>query len=477
MPENISTIAQRSMLNAQRHKRALHALSHFILTILQGILDIVLYNLSFAFIPLTFEVRVFLSGTMTACFVFGRLYGFRNMELWDETIYILKASLLDILVNVLYLYVNKFTVSFSAVIICSSLFIPLTIAGRYLFRRALFRLGLLSKSVIIIGAGEAGEIFARNITSSPFTIRRVLGFLDDDPAKQGLSVSGGPVLGKLEDFTALQEKLCADEAVIAMPTVSRKRLAEILNMLEERVPRVLYIPDMYMLTTSTASIRNIDGMPVISSSQGLLSPVNVFIKSVIDYVGAIIALVIFSPVMLWAAWRIKREDGGPVFFTQPRIGRGLKPFRMCKFRTMIPNAAEVLEELLSKDENLRAEFKRDFKLKNDPRITKVGHILRNNSFDELPQLFNILRGEMSLVGPRPIEPKEVNDYYSPSEAQTMFSTRPGITGMWQVSGRSELDVESRKGMNLYYVHNWSVWLDIAILLKTPLAVLSSKGAY
>ena len=414
---------------------------------------------------------------MTACFVFGRLYGFRNMELWDETIYILKASLLDILVNVLYLYVNKFTVSFSAVIVCSAVFIPLTIAGRYFFRSALFSLGLLSKSVIIIGAGEAGEIFARNVTGSAFSIRRVLGFLDDDPAKQGLTISGCPVLGRLEDFREIQEKLCADEAVIAMPTVSRKRLAEILNMLEERVPRVLYIPDMYMLTTSTASIRNIDGMPVISSSQGLLSPVNVFIKSMIDYVGAVIALVIFSPVMLWAAYRIKREDGGNIFFTQPRIGRGLKPFRMCKFRTMIPNAAEVLEELLSKDENLRAEFKRDFKLKNDPRITKIGHILRNNSFDELPQLFNILRGEMSLVGPRPIEPKEVNDYYSPSEAQTMFSTRPGITGMWQVSGRSELNVESRKGMNLYYVHNWSVWLDIAILLKTPLAVLSSKGAY
>ena len=441
------------------------------------ILDIILYSLSFALVTLTFEVRVFLTGTMSVCFVFGKLYGFRNMEFWDETIYVLKASLLTLMVNVLYLYVNKFAVSFSAVIVYSAIFIPLTLAGRHFFRSMLFRLGLLSKSVIIIGAGNTGEIFARNITGSPFTIRRVLGFLDDDSAKQGLTISGCPVLGRLEDFAALQEELCADEAVIAMPTVSRKRLAEILNMLEERVPRVLYIPDMYMLTTSTASIRNIDGMPVISSSQGLLNPVNVFIKSVIDYVGAIIALVVFSPIMLWAAWRIKREDGGPVFFTQPRIGRGLKPFRMCKFRTMITNASEVLEELLSKDENLREEFKRDFKLKNDPRITKIGHILRNTSLDELPQLFNILKGEMSLVGPRPIEPKEVNDYYSPAEAQTMFSTRPGISGMWQVSGRSELDVESRKGMNLYYVHNWSVWLDIAILLKTPVAVISHKGAY
>ena len=141
---------------------------------------------------------------MSVCFVFGKLYGFRNMEFWDETIYVLKASLLTLMVNVLYLYVNKFAVSFSAVIVYSAIFIPLTLAGRYFFRSMLFRLGLLSKSVIIIGAGNTGEIFARNITGSPFTIRRVLGFLDDDSAKQGLTISGCPVLGRLEDFATLQ---------------------------------------------------------------------------------------------------------------------------------------------------------------------------------------------------------------------------------------------------------------------------------
>ncbi len=382
-----------------------------------------------------------------------------------------------LLLDVLYLYANKFAVSFLVVFFGNALFIPVVLAARYFFRCMFFRLGLLSKTVIILGAGETGKIFAEKITSSPFAIRRALGFLDDDPAKHGAVIEGVEVIGKLSDFEALQKSLNVDEAVIAIPTASRKKLADILNKIEDSVSRVLYIPDMYMLTTSTASIRNMDGMPIISSSQGLLNPVNLFIKSVIDYIGAVIALVIFSPVMLWAAWKIKKEDGGNIFFTQPRVGKDLRVFRMCKFRTMVPNADKMLEKILQEDENLRAEFKRDFKLKNDPRITKIGHILRNTSLDELPQLFNIIRGEMSLVGPRPIEQKEVNDYYGEAEAKLMFRTKPGITGMWQVSGRSELEVQARKGMNLYYVHNWSVWLDVAILLKTPLAVITSKGAY
>lgn len=428
-------------------------------------------------IPLTFEVKVFLTGTMTACFMFGKLYGFRNLELWDETIHILKASLLNLLVNVLYLYAHKFRVSLPAVILGTCLFIPLTIAGRYFFRRILFRLGLLSKSIIIIGAGNAGEIFAKNITGSPFTIRKVLGFLDDDAEKQGQLISGCPVLGKLEDFRELKAKLKADEAVIAMPTVSRKRLAEILNMLEDNVSRVLYIPDMYMLTTSTASIRNIDGMPVISSSQGLLSPVNLFIKSVIDYAGAIIALIIFSPVMLWAAWRIKREDGGPIFFIQERTGWKAKKFMTYKFRTMYTNADEITRELF-KNPEIFAAYKEGNKMKDDPRVTKIGAFLHKTSIDELPQLLNILRGEMNLVGPRPLPQLDVDLLYSNEYVlKKVYAAKPGLTGIWQVSGRSDLDANFRREINCYYVHNWSVWLDIAILLKTPLAVLSSKGAY
>ena len=413
---------------------------------------------------------------MAACFLFNKLYGFRNLALWDETTFTLRACVLMLLLNVLYLYANKFTVSFWAVLTGTLIFIPGVLLTRYFYRRVLFSLGLLSKSIIILGAGKNGEIFAHNIINSPFTIRRISGFLDDDEAKQGKIISGVQVLGKLKDFEDLQKKLNVDEAVIAIPTVSREKLAHILNKLEQNVNRVLYIPDMYMLTTSAASIRNVDGLPVITSSQGLLNPVNIAIKTVIDYIGAIIALIIFSPVMLWAAWRIKREDGGPVFFNQERVGWKARHFITYKFRTMYTNADEISREIF-KDPEVLADYKRGIKLKDDPRLTKIGAFLRKTSIDELPQLFNVLKGEMSLVGPRPLMQSDVDMIYSGYVVKKVYAAKPGLTGIWQVSGRSDLDADFRREINCYYVHNWSVWLDIVILLKTPLAVIMKKGAY
>ena len=453
-------------------------LSHYFFPPVQILIDVFLCQICFLLIPSAeFEVRVFLTGAYVSCLAFYGLYGFKNWTIWEETSSALKAWLLTLLIDVLFLFSVKFRLSALRVFAAVSVFVPLTLAARYFFRVTLFKMGLLVKSVIILGAGEAGKIFAKKILSSPFAIRKAVCFLDDDESKQGCEISGVKVSGTLSDFADVQGVIKADEAVIAIPTAPREKLADILKSVEQHIGTVLYVPDMYMLTVSSASMGNLDGMPVISSSQGLLNPVNRFVKSVIDYAGGFVALVIFSPVMIWAAYRIKKEDGGPVFFTQTRIGTNLKPFRMCKFRTMIPNADKILAKILQEDENLRAEFERDFKLKDDPRITSIGNFLRNSSLDELPQILNILKGDMSLVGPRPIEPKEVNDYYTETEAKTMFSAKPGITGMWQVSGRSDLDVITRKGMNLYYVHNWSIWLDITILMKTPLAVVTHKGAY
>ena len=431
------------------------------------------FCLSFKF-PI--EIKIFLTGTMTACFLFGRLYGFRNWSLWDEIGSVLRASVLMLLVDALYIYANRFTVSFISVLMGILLFIPATLAMRYFFRRGFFRLGWLSKSVIILGAGEAGKTFAQKIISSPFTIRRALCFLDDDDSKHGSVIEGVPVKGRVSDFKDIQQELHADEAVIAIPTASRQELAGILHMLEDSVKRVLYLPDMYMLTTSVAEIRSIDGMPIISSSQGLLNPVNIAVKTIIDYIGAVIALVIFSPFMIWAAYRIKKEDGGPILFIQDRVGWKGRHFMTYKFRSMYTNADEITRELF-KDPEVLAAYKRGIKLKDDPRLTRIGAILRKTSIDELPQLFNVLKGEMSLVGPRPLMQSDVDIAYGEIFAKKVYAAKPGLTGIWQVSGRSDLDVNFRREINCYYVHNWSIWLDIAILIKTPLAVVAGKGAY
>ena len=287
-----------------------------IFSVTQFILDVALFNLCLSIFRINapFETLAFLTWTVSEFFLFSSMYGFGNWTFWDETKQCMRSLLYAFLVSMLFLYAGKSSVPIFWVMLAFGAFVPLCLAVRYVFRRVLFGLGLMSTSVIILGAGEAGEIFAKNITDSPFIARKALGFLDDDETKQGVKVSGVPVLGKLADFERVQGELHADEAIIAIPTASRRELSGILDRVEELAGRVLYVPDMYMLTTMSAEMRSIDGMPVITASQGLLNPVNRAVKSVMDYVGGFVALVLSSPFMIWAAWKIKREDGGKIFF-------------------------------------------------------------------------------------------------------------------------------------------------------------------
>ena len=458
-----------------------------ILACSQAVIDTFLYWLSFSLVitfwlsgkepgAFSFETRAFFTGTMLAVFYFNSLYDFRNWILWDELKAILKSAALILLVIVLYLYSQKFDMSRFILAAGILIFVPLCLIMRCIFRRIFFALGILSTNIIILGAGRTGEIFAEKIIEHPFTACKIVGFLDDDESKQGKLIAGFPVLGRLDEFEKIYSEHRIDEAAVAISTASRNLLTHILDMVEFHVKQVHYIPDMYMLTTFSASIRDVDGMPVISASQGLLNPLNRFIKSIMDYTGAIIALIIFSPVMIWAAWKIKREDGGPVLFIQDRVGWKVKHFKVCKFRTMHTDADKRTEELF-KDPAILADYKKGIKLKHDPRLTKIGKLLRKTSIDELPQIFNVLRGEMSLVGPRPLIQSDVDFAYGDYIARKIYTVKPGMTGFWQVSGRSDVETDIRREMNLYYIRNWSLWLDIVILMRTVYAVISKKGAY
>jgi exopolysaccharide production protein ExoY len=198
-------------------------------------------------------------------------------------------------------------------------------------------------------------------------------------------------------------------------------------------------------------------------------------KRALDIVGAGLGLVVLAPFFLIVAMMV-RADGGPAFFAHQRVGRGGKLFGCLKFRSMVIDSQARLEALLANDPAARAEWDATRKLKNDPRITRVGRFLRSTSLDELPQLINVLRGEMSLVGPRPVQEAEIDRYYGASAAHYM-AVRPGITGLWQVSGRSETSYESRVALDVAYVSRPSLLADIAILLRTPVAVLSRRGAH
>ncbi|WP_241602621.1 undecaprenyl-phosphate galactose phosphotransferase WbaP [Rosenbergiella nectarea] len=198
------------------------------------------------------------------------------------------------------------------------------------------------------------------------------------------------------------------------------------------------------------------------------------IKRSFDILASLMIITILSPVLLFISRKVKK-DGGPAIYGHERIGKNGAPFKCLKFRSMAVNSEELLADLLAKDPEAKAEWDETFKLKNDPRITKIGHLLRRTSMDELPQLFNVLKGEMSLVGPRPIIHEELERYQDQVDYYLM--SKPGMTGLWQVSGRSDVDYETRVYFDAWYVKNWSMWNDIAILFKTVSVVLRKDGAY
>lgn len=201
-----------------------------------------------------------------------------------------------------------------------------------------------------------------------------------------------------------------------------------------------------------------------------------FIKTIFDFTLTAVGTVAISPLLAYIAYRIKKEDPGPIFFAHTRIGKDGKPFPCYKFRSMVVNSKEMLEKHLAKNPEAKAEWEKDFKLKNDPRVTPIGKVLRKTSLDELPQIFNVLKGEMSLVGPRPVVQEELDKYYGEA-VKEYCSVKPGITGLWQVSGRSDVEYPERVAMDVEYVRTRSMWKDIVILYKTFDVVLNKKGAY
>jgi undecaprenyl-phosphate galactose phosphotransferase len=198
------------------------------------------------------------------------------------------------------------------------------------------------------------------------------------------------------------------------------------------------------------------------------------VKRAFDLAAGSALLVAVAPLAAAVALKVRLADGGPAVFAHARVGRGGRPFRCYKFRTMVPNAAEALAELLASDPGARAEWERDRKLRRDPRVTPIGRFLRRTSLDELPQLWNVVKGEMSLVGPRPVVPDELERHYGPAKAYYL-QVRPGLTGLWQVSGRNDVGYERRVALDTWYVRNWTLWHDLLILCRTLLVVPGKGG--
>ncbi|WP_050899162.1 sugar transferase [Marinitoga piezophila] len=409
-------------------------------------------------------------------FLFNKLYSFKTYLFWDEMKNIIKASFFSLIILLLFSFLNKVYYSRFVVIYGITLFVLLDMPFRYIYRKILYKLNIFKTNVLIIGAGEMGKIISDKIKAHTFTTYNIVGFLDDDEAKIGKKINDNyKVLGKTKDIDKILSQKNIDEIIIAIPTAKRETISKIISHLEGKVRRIKFIPDMYGLITFSTDIQDFDGVMTISASQGLLNPINRILKRVFDIIGGLIGGIFLIPLTIYVWIKIKLEDKGPVFFTQKRIGQNGKDIHILKFRSMIVDAEKVLFEMMEKDPKIKEEYLTHKKLKNDPRITKIGKFLRKTSLDEFPQFINVLKGNMSIVGPRPYLHREIPDmkesYYS------IIKVKPGITGMWQVSGRNDLDFEERLKLDEYYVRNWSLWLDIIIILKTIKAVLDKKGAY
>lgn len=405
-------------------------------------------------------------------FAYGGLYPSIGISFWEEIKGILKGNLIAFVIVVLLTFITRTSVQFSRPVIflafiLSIVFLPVM---RRIARSLLRRTGLWSKDVVLIGTEKAMNQVLCNLRKHPdWGLHPVGAFL---PYGEG-NPRGIKVLGDLDHLEATS--VMADEVIVAMPEISREKLAEVVERATKIAPVVKVLPDLYGLASAGVQTHDLDGMLLLEIEDRLARTRNRAIKRIFDIVLSLLGLVVLSPLFLILAILIKLSSRGPVFFGHTRVGKDGNTFTCYKFRTMVENAKETLEELLANDPEARAQWDKDFKLKEDPRVTRVGSFLRRTSLDELPQLWNALKGEMSLVGPRPIVSDEVEKYGE--KARYFFKVTPGITGLWQVSGRNDIDYDERVLLDEYYAKNWSLWLDIEIIIRTFGAVLKKQGAY
>lgn len=348
------------------------------------------------------------------------------------------------------------------------------IIGRYGVRSLFARQSWWGYPVVVMGAGKTGEMVIRTLQRQPSLGLKPIAVLDDDVAKHG-TLAGVPVLGSLHMAPTLARSLHIPYAIVAMPGVNHARLSQLLGRYGRTFAHLMIIPNLFGMASLWVAARDLGGVLGLEVRQQLFLPGPRLVKSLLDKGLVLLIGLLCLPLIGLISLLIWLDSSGPIFYRQTRIGRGGKRFKAWKFRSMVVNADVALIDYLETHPELKESWQQDHKLKKDPRITRVGKFLRQTSLDELPQLWNVLVGEMSMVGPRPIVKEEVWRYGD--KFDLYLQVLPGLTGLWQVSGRNNVTYDERVNFDAYYVRNWSVWLDIYILIRTIKVVLAGDGAY
>ncbi len=349
----------------------------------------------------------------------------------------------------------------------------LTISFRTLLRYSLKKVrahGRNLRLVVIVGTNERAYAFARAVEENKGLGYRVIGYIDD--VLYGPNGSKVELLGTLKDFPSIIRSRIVDEVIIALPIKSQyERIQEIIESAEEQGITTRCLSDLFNTKISRSNSAIFAGIPVVEMTSGIRQDWTYAAKRLTDIVLGFLLMLLASPVMLVTAVAIKLTSPGPVFFVQDRVGYRKRIFRLCKFRTMVEDADKIQKELDALNEMDGPVFK----MRNDPRTTKVGRWLRKLSIDELPQLWNVIRGDMSLVGPRPLPVSDYNGFKKDWQRRR-FSVRPGLTCLWQINGRNNTSFEHWMQLDMEYIDNWSFARDMKILLRTVPAVINGKGA-
>jgi Undecaprenyl-phosphate galactose phosphotransferase WbaP len=345
------------------------------------------------------------------------------------------------------------------------------LVGRNLVRKAAGSLPWWGCPAVLFGAGPGSSAVLRVLRNDPGIGIRVHVAVDERGSDE--SFEDLPFVVGLNNIPGLVHQTRIKRAIIAGP-VNSVSVAELVRAYGRYFPSLIVCPDIRMPMSLCAEGGGLGGLLVLGVREKLLSRPSRLYKRMVDVILSSVLLALLSPFFLLVACAVITTSEGPVFYGHRRIGRDGKAFKMWKFRTMVANADEVLERHLEQDAQLRMEWGRDHKLRRDPRVTTVGSFMRKCSVDELPQIWNVLRGDMSLIGPRPIVSAEISRYGA--EFDVFLRVLPGLTGLWQVSGRNDTTYQERVELDSYYANNWSPWLDLYILSRTLRAVVSGRGA-
>lgn len=436
----------------------------------------------FYFICLYFHMDIHLMiGSGTLYFLFMFIYGHYSLKtclIWNEIKQLVKTSFcffiaLLVLVPKSHGYDRRIHLTVMVV----AMFVISLLASRFL--RIAFR-DIFARKTLVIGTGYEAARLGKISNNNRFALTSVKGYVDVNNTDELFNFKQENIIqhSKVYDYNKLDEAIInnqIEQIIIALPEANQQVIDKVMSDIYGKVESVKYLPNVNGTMTFSSEVQDFDGQLLIATSNDTINILDKFFKRFIDILAGLAGVVTLLPLFIYVKYKyVKSGDHNSIIFSQYRIGKNGKLIKIYKFRSMVPNAEAVLEKLMAEDPKIKEEYLTNKKLKDDPRITPVGHFLRKTSLDEWPQFINVLKGEMSFIGPRPYLPREKEDmgqYYD-----SIIKLKPGVTGMWQANGRSDVEFSYRCKLDDYYYHNWSIWLDFTIMYKTVKSVVYGKGS-